>query len=157
MSSRPKKLQNIGIVDVEFGDNVTVIEPVNLYGCEIGDDCFIGPFVEIQSNVKIGARTRIQSHSFICELVSIGEDCFIAHGVMFVNDLFKTGKPARDEPTLWIPTNIGNNVTIGSNVTVLPVNICDDVTIGASAVVTRDIKVPGRYFGNPARLNGVEA
>jgi acetyltransferase-like isoleucine patch superfamily enzyme len=76
---------------------------------------------------------------------------------MFVNDLFKTGKPARDEPTLWIPTNIGNNVTIGSNVTVLPVNICDDVTIGASAVVTRDIKVPGRYFGNPARLNGVEA
>ena len=149
--------KEIGVVDVKFGANVTVVKPVNLYGCEIGDDCFIGPFVEIQSNVKIGARTRIQSHSFICELVSIGEDCFIAHGVMFVNDLFKTGKPARDEPTLWIPTNIGNNVTIGSNVTVLPVNICDDVTIGASAVVTRDIKVPGRYFGNPARLNGVEA
>ena len=149
--------KEIGVVDVKFGANVTVVKPVNLYGCEIGDDCFIGPFVEIQSNVKIGARTRIQSHSFICELVSIGEDCFIAHGVMFVNDLFKTGKPARDEPTLWIPTNIGNNVTIGSNVTVLPVNICDNVTIGASAVVTRDIKVPGRYFGNPARLNGVEA
>ena len=149
------EFREIGVVDVEFGTGVTVVKPVNLYGCEIGDDCFIGPFVEIQSNVKIGARTRIQSHSFICELVSIGEDCFIAHGVMFVNDLFKTGKPARDEPELWQPTIIGNNVTIGSNVTVLPVTICDDVTIGASAVVTRDITEPGRYFGNPARLNGV--
>ena len=149
------EFREIGVVDVEFGTGVTVVKPVNLYGCEIGDDCFIGPFVEIQSNVKIGARTRIQSHSFICELVSIGEDCFIAHGVMFVNDLFKTGKPARDEPELWQPTIIGNNVTIGSNVTVLPVTICDDVTIGASAVVTRDITEPGRYFGHPARLNGV--
>jgi UDP-3-O-[3-hydroxymyristoyl] glucosamine N-acyltransferase len=146
--------KEIGVIDVEFGNNVTVVKPANLYGCKIGDDCFIGPFVEIQNDVKIGDRTRIQSHSFICELVSIGEDCFIAHGVMFVNDLFKTGKPARGEPTLWTPTNIGNNVTIGSNVTVLPVNICDNVTIGASAVVTRDITEPGRYFGNPARLNG---
>jgi UDP-3-O-[3-hydroxymyristoyl] glucosamine N-acyltransferase len=149
------EIKEIGVVDVKFGSNVTVIKPVNLYGCEIGDDCFIGPFVEIQSNVKIGARTRIQSHSFICELVSIGEDCFIAHGVMFVNDLFKAGKAARDEPALWQATVIGNNVTIGSNVTVLPVNICNDVTIGASAVVTRDITEPGRYFGNLARLNGV--
>lgn len=150
------KFKKIGVVDVSFGKNVTVINPVNLYGCKIGDDCFIGPFVEIQQNTKIGSRTRIQSHSFICELVSIGDDCFIAHGVMFVNDLFKAGKPARNEPDMWQPTNIGNNVTIGSNVTVLPVNICDNVTIGASAVVTRDITKPGRYFGNPARLDGGE-
>ncbi len=63
--------------DVTFGDNVSVVEPVNLYGCTIGDDCFIGPFVEIQKDVIIGDRTRIQSHTFICELVSIGSDCFI--------------------------------------------------------------------------------
>ena len=101
-----------------FGDNVTVVKPCNLYGCTIGDDCFVGPFVEIQSNVVIGNRCRIQSHSFICDMVTIGEDCFIAHGVMFVNDLFETGMPARGRPDLWRPTTIGNNVSIGNSVTV---------------------------------------
>lgn len=143
------EFRDIGIVDVSFGNNVTVIRPSNLYGCTIGDDCFIGPFVEIQSNVIIGDRCRIQSHSFICDMVNVGDDCFIAHGVMFVNDLFKTGKPARGRPELWQPTHIGNNVSIGSNATILPVSICDDVTIGAGAVVTRDITEPGVYKGNP--------
>tara|TARA_B100000315_G_scaffold189472_1_gene179314 strand:- start:215 stop:664 length:450 start_codon:yes stop_codon:yes gene_type:complete len=140
-----------GIEDVAFGDNVTVVRPVNLYGCTIAEDCFIGPFVEIQRNVTIGRRSRVQSHSFICELVSIGEDCFISHGVMFVNDLFKTGGPARENPELWLPTKIGNNVSIGSNATILPVTICDNVVIGAGAVVTKDITNPGIYMGNPAR------
>ena len=84
-----------GIVDVRFGKGVTVIEPVNLYGCTIGDDCFIGPFVEIQRDVVIGDRCRIQSHAFICELVQIGEECFISHGAMFINDLFSEGAPAK--------------------------------------------------------------
>jgi len=140
-----------GIVDVDFGDNVTVVRPVNLYGCAIGDDCFIGPFVEIQRNASIGNRTRVQSHSFVCELVTIGEDCFISHGVTFTNDLFKAGKPARENPELWLPTNIGNNVSIGSNAVILPVTICDHVVIGAGAVVTKDITKPGTYMGNPAR------
>lgn len=78
------------VIDVTFGPGVKVVEPVNLYGCSIGEGCFIGPFVEIQRNVRIGKRTRVQSHSFICELVTIGEDCFIGHGVMFVNDRFET-------------------------------------------------------------------
>ena len=143
------EFRDIGIVDVNFGDNVTVVRPSNLYGCTIGDDCFIGPFVEIQNNVTIGKRCRIQSHSFICEMVNIGDDVFIAHGVMFVNDLFETGKPARGQPDLWRPTLIGNNVSIGSNVTILPVSICNNVTIGAGAVVTRDITEPGTYRGNP--------
>jgi UDP-3-O-[3-hydroxymyristoyl] glucosamine N-acyltransferase len=74
--------------DVKCGNNVRVVEPANVYECEIGDDCFVGPFVEIQRGVRIGARTKVQSHAFICELVEIGSDCFIGHGVMFVNDLF---------------------------------------------------------------------
>ena len=146
------KLQQVDVVNVNFGDNVTVVQPVNMYGCTIGDDVFIGPFVEIQKDVSIGRRTRVQSHSFICELVTIGEDCMIAHGVMFINDLFAQGRPARGDKQLWKSTRIGSRVSIGSNATILPVEICDDVVIGAGSVVTRDIKVPGKYAGNPARL-----
>lgn len=141
----------IGIRDVAFGQSVKVVKPVNLYGCTIADDCFIGPFTEIQSQVLIGARTRIQSHAFICELVSIGEDCFISHGAKFVNDLFSIGGPARGNKTHWKSTTIGNRVSIGTNATVLPVSICDDVVIGAGSVVTKDIHEPGIYAGNPAK------
>ena len=139
------------IRDVEFGKDVKVVQPVNLYECKLGDDCFIGPFVEIQSNVIVGRRTRVQSHSFICDGVTIGEDCFVGHGVMFVNDLFSNGGPAGDR-NAWKPTTIGNNVSIGSNVTMLPVTVCDGVVIGAGAVVTKDIEVKGVYAGNPAKL-----
>ena len=138
------------IRDVQFGSNVRLVEPCNLYECSIGDDCFIGPFVEIQKGVRIGNRCKIQSHSFICELVRIGDDCFIGHGVMFVNDLFSEGKPAGDRAK-WKSTAIGNHVAIGSNATILPVTICDHVVIGAGAVVTKDILEPGTYAGNPAR------
>ena len=141
-----------GIKDVRFGTDVKVVEPVNLYGCKIGDGCFIGPFVEIQRGVAIGARTKVQSHSFVCELVEIGEDCFIGHGVMFINDTFSTGGPAGGRKELWRSTRIGNRVSIGSNATILPVTICDGVVIGAGAVVTRAIDTPGLYAGNPARL-----
>jgi len=140
------------IVNVSFGERVTIVEPVNLYGCTLGDDCFVGPFVEIQKNVNIGERVKVQSHSFICELVKIGNDCFIGHGVMFVNDLFANGGPAGGDQSLWKSTTIGNNVSIGSNATILPVTICDNVVIGAGAVVTKDIDKPGVYAGNPARF-----
>lgn len=137
--------------DVVFGKNVIVVQPVNLYGCVIGNNCLIGPFVEIQKNVIIGNNTKIQSHCFICELVTIGNDCFIGHGVMFINDTFSTGAPAYGNQQLWKSTNIGNGVSIGSNATILPVTICDDVVIGAGAVVTKDIEKPGTYVGNPAK------
>ena len=140
------------IRDVQFGSNVKIVEPVNIYGCQIGDECFIGPFVEIQKDVIIGARTKIQSHSFVCELVTIGDDCFIGHGVMFINDLFSTGGPARGDKNKWKSTQIGNHVSIGSNATILPITICDGAVIGAGAVVTKDIKVAGIYAGNPAKL-----
>jgi acetyltransferase-like isoleucine patch superfamily enzyme len=144
-------LRTVGIVDVLFGANVKVTQPANLYGCTIGDDCFIGPFVEIQRGVQIGARCKVQSHSFICELVHIGDNCFIGHGVMFINDLFQSGGPARGNKALWQATQIGNHVSIGSNATILPVTICDQVVIGAGAVVTKNIAEAGIYAGNPAR------
>lgn len=140
-----------GIVDVHFGNDVTVVIPANIYQCKVGNNVFIGPFVEIQKNVTIGDRVKIQSHSFICELVEIGEDSFIGHGVMFINDLFSTGGPARGNKSLWKCTRVGKRVSIGSNSTILPVSICDDVVIGAGSVVTKDIAVPGIYAGNPAK------
>jgi len=139
------------IRDVNFGTDVKVVQPVNLYECNIGDNCFIGPFVEIQGNAVVGNRTRVQSHSFICEGVTIGEDCFIGHGVMFINDVFATGGPAGDRAG-WKRTKIGNRVSIGSNATLLPVSVCDGVVIGAGAVVTKDITEKGIYAGNPAKL-----
>ncbi|MBF0189318.1 MAG: N-acetyltransferase [Magnetococcales bacterium] len=145
-------LRSIGIKGVEFGINVTVMEPVNLYGCSLGDDVFIGPFVEIQKDVSIGARTRIQSHAFICELVTIGADCFISHGAMFINDLFETGGPAGGDRDQWKSTTLGNRVSIGTNATILPVTICSGVVVGAGSVVVNDITEPGIYAGNPARL-----
>lgn len=150
MENAPVIFQS-AIKNVKFGTNVKVIEPVNLYGCSIGDDTFVGPFVEIQKDVFIGERCKVQSHAFICELVTIGNDCFIGHGVMFVNDLFSTGGPARGNKDLWKSTHIGNHVSLGSNATILPVKICDHVVIGAGAVVTRNITEPGIYAGNPAK------
>jgi acetyltransferase-like isoleucine patch superfamily enzyme len=140
------------IINVTHGENLTVVEPVNIYGCTLGNNCFIGPFVEIQKDVFIGDHTKIQSHSFVCELVTIGNHCFIGHGVMFINDLFEGGGPAQGDKTKWKKTVIGNQVSIGSNATILPVTICDRVVIGAGAVVTKNIEQPGVYAGNPARL-----
>lgn len=146
------RTKHAGIRDVVFGAEVTVVEPVNLYDCAIGDHSFVGPFVEIQKGVSIGRQCRIQSHTFICELVTIGDECFISHGAKFVNDTFQSGGPARGDRMKWRSTRVGNRVSIGTNATILPVTICDDVVIGAGAVVTRNIDRPGIYAGNPARL-----
>ncbi|HXR47131.1 MAG TPA: acyltransferase [Candidatus Limnocylindrales bacterium] len=145
------KVRKAGIVDVTFGENVTVLEPANLYGCTIGDGTFIGPFVEIQRGAVVGKRCKIQSHAFVCDLVTIGDDCVVSHGAMFINDLFKNGGPAARNRDLWGSTKIGNHVSIGTNATILPVTICDHVVIGAGSVVTKDITAPGIYAGNPAR------
>lgn len=146
-----RRLQS-SIRDVECGEGVTFVEPCNVYECTLGDGVFVGPFTEIQKGVRIGARTRIQSHSFVCELVTIGEDCVVAHGVMFINDRYAIGGPARGDREQWRETAVGDRVSIGSNATVLPVRICSDVVVGAGSVVTRDISEPGIYAGNPARL-----
>ena len=149
--SKPIILE-VQIRDVRFGENVKVIKPVNLYECKIGNDCFIGPFVEIQKGVTIGNRCKVQSHAFICELVTIGDDCVISHGVKFINDPFSIGGPAMGDKDLWKETNIGSHVSIGTNSTILPVNICSNVVIGAGSVVTKNITVSGIYAGNPAKF-----
>lgn len=146
------ELRRAGMRDVAFGRGIVVVEPANLYGCEIGDDCFIGPFVEIQKDVRIGRKTRVQSHAFICSLVTIGEECFVGHGVKFVNDDFRRGGPAHGDAALYRKTEIGNRVALGTNATILPVRIADGVVVGAGAVVTRDLLEKGIYAGNPARL-----
>lgn len=151
MSTEPALLK-AQVRDCVFGEGVKIVEPVNIYGAEIGEGTFIGPFVEIQKGVVIGRRCRVQSHSFVCELVRIGDDTVVAHGVMFINDLFQSGGPANGDRSKWASTEVGSKVSIGSNATVLPVKIVDGCVIGAGAVVTRDCLTPGVYAGNPARL-----
>ena len=139
------------IRDVKFGKDCRIIEPVNLYECNLGNNVFIGPFVEITKGVTIGDNTRISSHSFVCEKVEIGKNCFISHGVMFTNDLLRSGRLSND-PNNWLPTKIGDNVSIGSNSIILPVKIASGCVIGAGSVVTKDLLVKGIYAGNPAKF-----
>jgi len=148
------QFRDIDVRDVVAGEGVVIVRPSNLYGCTLGAGTFVGPFVEIQSGVHIGTNCRVQSHSFICELVTIGDNCTVAHGVMFINDKFSRGGPARRDRSQWKETVIGDNVSIGSNATILPVQICDKVVIGAGSVVTHDIVESGVYAGNPARKIG---
>ena len=141
-------LTNQLIKNCQIHDTAKLSSFINIYGCSIEDDAFIGPFVEIQKNSSIGRGSRISSHSFICEDVTIGENCFIGHGVMFTNDKFDSL-----DLKSWNkrPTYIGNNVRIGSNATILPVSIGDNVIIGAGAVVTKDVPVNSIVKGNPAK------
>ena len=140
------------IVNVKFGKNVKIIKPVNMYNCKIEDNVFIGPFVEIQNNVRIGKNSKIQSHSFVCELVDIGENCFIGHGVMFINDKFDHNNGPSNDRKLWKKTILGDDISIGSNATILPVEICEGCVIGAGSVVTKNIFTKGIYAGNPAKI-----
>ena len=139
------------IKDAKLGENVQIPhkELVNMYGCEIGKNCLIGPFVEIQKNAKIGNDTRIQSHSFVCEGVIIGSNSFIGHGVMFTNDKYDSDVI---ENFVMRKTKVGNRVRIGSNATILPVEIGDGARVGAGCVVTKDVPAGATVVGNPCRL-----
>ncbi|NOQ22356.1 MAG: N-acetyltransferase [Candidatus Aegiribacteria sp.] len=143
---KPNELQLIN--DCEIGEGTRIWNFVNLYGCTIGRDCMVGCFTEIQKGVVIGDRTRVQSHSFVCEMVKIGSDCFIAHGVMFINDVY----PPQPDPEDWKGTIIEDGVSIGSNATILPVRIGKGAVIGAGAVVTKDVPPGAVVAGNPAKI-----
>ena len=148
----PTTHPTVTMQDCKIDDTVKLSLFINLYGCEIGENSLVGPFVEIQKDVKIGKNTRIQSHSFICSLVEIGDNCRISHGVMFINDVFRDGKPANNDESKWEKTIIEDNVFIGSNATILPVMIGHDSIIGAGAVVTKDVEPYSVMIGNPAKL-----
>ncbi len=140
------------IEKTRLGKRVKIPYPelVNLYGCEIGDGCFIGPFVEIQKGVKVGKGSRIQSHTFICSKVTIGRNVFVGHGVTFVNDKHPVNRNSKK----WQKTNIAERAVIGNNATILPSNIGRNALIGAGAVVTRDVKADEIVAGNPAKVIG---
>lgn len=143
---------------VKLGKNVRLIAFANLYGCEIGDDAFIGPFVEIQSDVRVGRRVKIQSHTFVCSGVTIEDEAFIGHGVMFTNDRFP--RATNDDGSLkgaqdWKcePTVVGRRASIGSNVTILcGVTIGEEAVVGAGSVVTKNVPARTVVAGNPARI-----
>jgi acetyltransferase-like isoleucine patch superfamily enzyme len=145
--------------DVKLGRNVKLARFINLYGCELGDETKIGAFVEIQKNAKIGKRCKISSHTFICDGVTIGDNCFIGHSVVFINDNHPRAVNAdglleseKDWAGRFIATRIGHNVSIGSNATILGgVIVGDGVLIGAGSVVTKDIPAGEVWAGNPAR------
>ncbi len=142
----------MSIVNVDIGIETIIMPLCNLYGCTIGDNCFVGPFVEIQKNTNIDSGTRISSHTFICENVHIGKNCFIGHGVMFTNDKFHG--PIGERPEKYLQTEIGNNVRIGSGSVLLPVKIGNGAVIGAGSVVTKDVREDSLVYGNPATVHG---
>ncbi len=143
--------------DVQLGKNVGIFSFVNLYGCKIGDDSRIGAFVEIQKNATIGARCKISSHTFICEGVTIEDDVFVGHGVVFINDrdprATTDGRPQTEADWEMVPTQVCHGASIGSGAVIMGgVTIGSGALIGAGAVVTRDVKPGSVVAGVPARF-----
>lgn len=144
--------------DVKLGRDVKIYGFVNLYGCEIDDESRVGAFVEIQKGVKIGKRVKVSSHTFICEGVTVEDEVFIGHGVMFINDKYphattEIGGLQTEADWVCIPTRIMKRASIGSNATILcGVTIGEGALVGAGSVVTRDVPAGAVVAGNPAHI-----
>jgi UDP-2-acetamido-3-amino-2,3-dideoxy-glucuronate N-acetyltransferase len=143
--------------DVQLGKNVQIHCFVNLYGCRVGDDTRIGAFVEIQKNACIGARCKISSHTFICEGVTIEDEVFVGHGVVFINDpdphATAAGRPQTEADWQVIPTRVCRGASIGSGAAILSgVTVGAGALVGAGAVVTKDVRPGAVVVGNPAKF-----
>lgn len=144
--------------DVSLGENVKIHAFVNLYGCSVGDNTRLGAFVEIQKNAAVGRNCKISSHAFICEGVHIEDDCFIGHGVIFINDLYpcataEDGSPQTETDWAVVPTYVKRGASVGSNATILcGLTIGEKAIVGAGAVVTKDVPPRTIVAGNPARV-----
>jgi acetyltransferase-like isoleucine patch superfamily enzyme len=144
--------------DVKVGENVTIHAFVNLYGCSIGDNSRIGTFVEIQKNAQIGRNVKVSSHTFICEGVTIGDECFIGHNVSFINDKYPratnaSGQPQSEAEWQVVPTLVKRGASIGTSATILcGVTIGENAVVGAGSVVTHDVPADTVVAGNPARV-----
>ena len=149
----PQRL-NSKISGVSFGKNITIVEPSNIYECEISDEVFIGPFVEIQKDVFIGKRTKVQSHTFICSLVTIGDNVFIGHSVMTVNDINPPSFKRTGSKSEWKETKICDNAVVGSGCVIFPVRIGTNSVVGAGSVVTEDVPDNTKVAGTPAKIIG---
>jgi acetyltransferase-like isoleucine patch superfamily enzyme len=142
------------IEDVDFGKNVVVYPFTNLYGCRIGDNTRIGPFVEVQGGAEIGANCRIQSHTFVCEGVTIEDEVFVGHGVMFINDKY----PRVEGGWELLPTVVEHGAALGSGAVILGgVRIGAGALVGAGAVVTKDVAPGETVAGSPARAQQLPA
>lgn len=145
------QLRQSVIHNVTCDENVVIYEPVNLYNCMLGDNVFVGLFARIQGNMQIGVDSKIQSHTFICEYVTLDAYCSIGHSVMLVNDMLREGKLSADRSS-WGRTSIGNGVSTDSGTAILAVTICDGTVIDAGIVVTKSITERGVHTGNPVKL-----
>lgn len=151
----PSQTQRIN--NVTFGTNVRVMEFVNLYNCQVGDETLIGPFVEVQEDVRIGARCKIESHSFVCAGTQIGDEVFVGHHVSFTNDRTPAATNPDGSPktaTDWDlePVIVESRASIGSGAVLLPgVRIGEGALVGAGSVVTKDVAPGAVVAGNPAR------
>lgn len=158
MANRTDPTNGIRVAaDVRLGKNVAIHCFVNLYGCAIGDDSRVGSFVEVQKNATIGSRCKISSHTFVCEGVTIEDDVFVGHGVMFINDLdpkaSSDGKPQTESDWSVVPTRVCKGASIGSGVVILGgVTIGENALVGAGAVVTKDVDSGTVVAGCPARF-----
>jgi UDP-2-acetamido-3-amino-2,3-dideoxy-glucuronate N-acetyltransferase len=144
--------------DVKLGKDVKICDFVNLYGCEIGDNTKIGPFVEIQKGAKVGKNCKISSHTFICEGVSVEDNVFVGHNVTFINDIYPSattadGRLQTDEDWVCVPTLVKKGASIGSSATLLcGITVGENAVIGAGSIVTKDVPANTIVAGNPARI-----
>lgn len=136
--------------DCTLGADCHVWRFTNLYGCELGDECMVGSFVEIQADATVGDRCRVQSHAFVCSLVTLEDDVFVSHGAKFINDR----DPPSGDRDQWEETVVREGASIGTNATLLPVEVGRDAVVGAGAVVTEDVPPGAVVAGNPAEVIG---